>query len=262
MAKGFTQREGIDYTETFSPVSSKDSFRIIMTLVAHYDLELHQMDVKTAFLNGNLQENIYMAQPEGFVVEGKEHMRYKLKKSLYGLKQASKQWYIKFDEVIRSFDFTENKMDNCIYVKFKGKDFTILVQLYILLANSDKNMLYETKSFLSSNFDMKDLDDASYVLGIEIHRDRTKGVLILSQKSYIDRVLKRYNMHKCSATPAPVVKGDKLGTFQCLKNKYELDQMKSIPYAFAVGSLMYAQVCTRPDIAFITRLLGRFQTNP
>jgi hypothetical protein len=104
---------------------------------------------------------------------------------------------------------------NCIYVKFKGKDFTILV-LYVddvLLASSDKNMLYEIKSFLSSNFDMKNLGDASYVLGNEIHRDRTKCVLGLSQKSYIDKVLKRHNMHKCSATPAPVVKGDKLETF-------------------------------------------------
>jgi hypothetical protein len=166
--------------------------------------------------------------------------------------------------VIRSFSFNENKVDNCIYAKFKGKDFTILV-LYvddILLTSSVKNMLYETKSFISTNFDMKDLGDASYVFGIEIHRDRTKGILGLSQKSYIDRVLKSYNMHKCSATPAPVVKDNKLGTFHCPKNKYESDQMKSITYASAVGSLMYAQVCTRPDIAFIIGLLGRFQTNP
>jgi hypothetical protein len=91
VAKGFTQREGIDYTETFSPVSKKDSFIIVMALVAHYDLELHQMDVKTTFLNGALQENVYMAQPEGFAIEGKEHMRCKLKKSIYGLKQASRQ---------------------------------------------------------------------------------------------------------------------------------------------------------------------------
>jgi hypothetical protein len=193
MAKGFMQREGINYTEIFSPVSSKDSFRIIMMLVAHYDLELHQMDVKTAFLNGNLQENVYMTQPEGFAVEGKEYMRCKLKKSIYGLKQVSRQWYIKFDEVIRSFGFSENKVDNCIFIRFKGKDFTIIV-LYvddILLASNDKNMLYKTKSFLSSNFDMKDLGDASYVLGIEIHRDWTKDVFGLSQRSYIDRVLKR-----------------------------------------------------------------------
>jgi hypothetical protein len=88
VAKGFTQREGIDYTETFLPVSKKYSFRIVMTLVAHYDLELHQMDVKTAFLNGALQEKVYMAQPEGFAIEGKEHMGCRLKKSIYGLNQA------------------------------------------------------------------------------------------------------------------------------------------------------------------------------
>ena len=105
MSKGFTQREGIDYNETFSPVSCKDSFRIIVALVAHYDLELHQMDVKTAFLNGDLEENIYMAQPKGFIVEGKERMGCHLKKSSYGLKQASRQWYLKFDSTIRKFGF-------------------------------------------------------------------------------------------------------------------------------------------------------------
>ncbi|KAK1662420.1 hypothetical protein QYE76_050579 [Lolium multiflorum] len=127
VAKGFTQREGIDYNETFSPVSSKDSFRIVMALVAHFDLELHQMDVKTAFLNGDLDEDVYMTQPEGFVVEGKEHLACRLKKSIYGLKQASRQWYLKFDKIIRTFGFTENVKDNCIYVKFKGSRFTILV---------------------------------------------------------------------------------------------------------------------------------------
>ncbi|WVZ83632.1 hypothetical protein U9M48_030760 [Paspalum notatum var. saurae] len=99
VAKGFLQKEGIDYDETFSPVSTKDSFKIVMALVAHYDLELHQMDVKTAFLNGDLLENIYMAQPEGFVVKSTEHMGCRLKKSIYGLKQSSRQWYLKFDEM-------------------------------------------------------------------------------------------------------------------------------------------------------------------
>ena len=101
VAKGFTQREGIDYNETFSPVSSKDSFRIIMALVAHFNLELHQIDVKTAFLNSDLHENVYMAQPEGFAVQDKEHLGCRLKKSIYGLKQASRQWYLKFDQIIR-----------------------------------------------------------------------------------------------------------------------------------------------------------------
>jgi len=129
------------------------------------------MDVKTAFLNGDLHENVYMTQPEGFVMEGKEQLGCKLKKSIYGLKQASRQWYLKFDEVIKKSGFVENVVDNCIYIKIKGSSFIILV-LYvddILLASSDKNLLYETKGFLSSNFDMKDLGDASYILDIEIH---------------------------------------------------------------------------------------------
>ena len=93
VAKGFTQREGIDYRETFSPVSKKDSLRVILALVAHFDLELHQMDVKTAFLNGDLEEEVYMKQPEGFLSSVGEHLVCKLNKSIYGLKQASCQWY-------------------------------------------------------------------------------------------------------------------------------------------------------------------------
>ena len=105
MVKGFIQREGIDYNETFSPVSCKDSFKIIMALVAHYDLDLHQRDVKTTFLNGDLKENVYMAQPKGFVMEGKERMECRLKKSIYRLKQVSRQWYLKFDETVKDFGF-------------------------------------------------------------------------------------------------------------------------------------------------------------
>jgi hypothetical protein len=105
MAKGFTQREDIDYNEIFSLVSCKDSFRIIMALVAHYDLEWHQIAVKTIFLNGDLEENVYMAQPKGFVVEEKEHIGCRMKKSIYRLKQTSRQWYLKFDSTIRKFRF-------------------------------------------------------------------------------------------------------------------------------------------------------------
>jgi hypothetical protein len=153
VAKGFTQREGIDYTETFSPISKKYSFIIVMALVAHYDLELHQMDVKIAFLEGDLQESVYMAQPEDFVIEGKEYMGYRLKKSIYGLKQVSRQWYLKFDEIIKKIGFLKNQVDNCVYIKIKRSIFIILV-LYvddILLASNDKNLLHEIKRFLSSN---------------------------------------------------------------------------------------------------------------
>jgi hypothetical protein len=108
---------------------------------------------------------------------------------------------------------------------------------------------------------MKDLGQISFVLRIEIHRDRSKEVLGLSQKAYIEKILKKFSMHECSPSPAPIVKGDRFGDFQCPRNQYELNQMKAVPYALAVGSLQYAQVCTRPDLAFVTRLLGRFQSN-
>ena len=110
---------------------------------------------------------------------------YRLKKSIYGLKQASRQWYLKFNNTIKSFGFKENVEDNCIYAKFKSGKYIFLI-LYvddILLASNDVSLLLETKKYLSSNFDMKDLDEASYVLGIEIHRDRKNGVLGLSQKA-------------------------------------------------------------------------------
>ena len=105
---------------------------------------------------------------------------------------------------------------------------------------------------------MKDLGEASFVLGIEIHRDRSKGVLGLSQKTYIEKILKKFNMQKYSPSPAPIVKGNRYGDFQCPMNQYEIDQMKAVPYASAIGSLQYAQVCTRLDLAFVTRLIGRF----
>jgi hypothetical protein len=132
------------------------------------------MDVKMTFLNGDLLENVYMAQPKCFVVKGKEHIGCHLRKFIYELKQASRQWYLKLDETIRSFGFKENEEDNCIYAKFRSRKFIFLI-LYvdvILLASSDVSLLLEIKRFLSSNFDMKDLSEASFVLGIEIHRDR------------------------------------------------------------------------------------------
>lgn len=114
IAKGFNQKEGINYTETFSPVSKKDSLRIIMSLVTCFDMDSHRMDVKIALLNGDLEEDVYMKQPEGFSSSDGEYLVCKLKKSVYGLKQASHQWYLKFHGVISSFDFKENTMDQCI----------------------------------------------------------------------------------------------------------------------------------------------------
>ncbi|KAM0968159.1 hypothetical protein TB1_015836 [Malus domestica] len=264
VAKGFTQTEGIDYSETFSPVSTKDSLRIILSLVAHYDLELNQMDVKTAFLNGELEEEIYIQQPMGFVREGQENMVCKLNKSIYGLKQASRQWFMKFDQKVTAMGFIENKIDDCIYVKVCGSKFVFLI-LYvddILLASNCMNMLLETKGLLSKTFEMKDMGNASFVLGIEIVRNRSKKLLGLSQKSYIENVLQRFNMQHCSNGEVPMGKGDRLNKSQCPKNELEKHGMSTKPYASLVGSLMYAQVCTRPDLAFAISVLGRYQANP
>ena len=139
-----------------------------MALGAHFDLELHHMDVKTTFLNGDLEERVYMKQPKGFFMEVKENMGCRLRKSIYGLKKASREWNLKFNETIKKFGFNENVEDNCIYTKFKSGRYIFLI-LYvddILLARSDASLLLETKNFLSSNFDMKDLGEDSYVSGI------------------------------------------------------------------------------------------------
>ena len=147
VAKGFTQREGINFNETFSPVSSKDSFRIIMALVANFDLELHQMDVKTTFLNRDLGVEVYIMQPEVFQEPRKEHLVCQLKKNFYGLKQVSEQWYLKFDEVVTLLGFKENKVDHCIYHKISRSRY-IFFFLYvddILFPCNDVGLLHKTK---------------------------------------------------------------------------------------------------------------------
>ena len=133
-------------------------------------------------------------------------------------------------------------VDDCIYHKFSGSKHIYLV-LYvddILLATNDIGMFHETKRFLSKKFEMKDLGDASFVLGIQIHRDRSRGILGLSQKSYIEKILKRFGMHDCKPGDTPMAKGDKFSLSQCPKNNFEIQEIQQIPYASAIGSLMYA----------------------
>jgi Reverse transcriptase (RNA-dependent DNA polymerase) len=131
-----------------------------------------------------------------------------------------------------------------------------------LLASNDKNMMRKTKKFLFKHFDMKDLGETSYVLGLKIHRDRNKSILELSQQAYIDKILKRYGMKNYKSENTPVAKGDKFSLVQCQKIELEKSKIHQISYASLIGSLMYAQVCTRPDIAYITRMIGRYLSNP
>lgn len=164
---------------TFFCMFIRKTFRIITTLVAHYDLELYQIDVKTMFLYSDIEETIYIVQLEYFESKESKHLVCKSKKSIFCLKQASHQWYQKFDQVIISFDFKQNTIDQCIYHNIRESKFILRV-LYvddILLASNDIGLLHKTKRFLSNNFEMKDLGTASFVLGIQIYQDWFHGIL-------------------------------------------------------------------------------------
>jgi len=168
------------------------------------------MDVKTTFLIGDLTVEIYMCHVEDFATERKVKLFCKLKRPIYVLKEASRQWYLKFDEVACSHDFVECKMDKCVYVEQIGGRFVFLV-LYVddvLLVSNEARFLQDTKNFSSKRFDIKDMGEATYVLGIKIDRDRSRGFLGLSQKVYIDKLLKRYDMTHCKSREAPLIKGD------------------------------------------------------
>lgn len=170
--RGYRQKEGLDYFDTYSPVSKLTSIRIVLALAALRNLKVHQMDVDTVFLNRNLDEEIYMEQSEGHVVQDKKRKVCKLVKSLYGLKQESKQWHQKFDEVMILSGYCINECDICIYVKTTSAGYVILC-LYvndILIMGNNEKMVKIIKSMLNSMFDMKDMGPADTILSIHIKR--------------------------------------------------------------------------------------------
>lgn len=264
VAKGFKQIQGVDYDETFSPVAMLKSIRILLAIAAFYDYEIWQMDVKTAFLNGNLSEDVYMTQPEGFVDPQNARKICKLQKSIYGLKQASRSWNLRFDEVVKGFGFIKNEEEPCVYKKASGSALVFLV-LYvddILLIGNDIPMLEAVKTSLRKSFSMKDLGEATYILGIKIYRDRSKRLIGLSQDTYIDKVLKRFNMQDSKKGFLPMSHGVSLSKTQCPSTPDEQEKMRAIPYASAVGSIMYAMLSTRPDVAYALSAVSRYQSNP
>ena len=264
VAKGYTQKQGVDYEETFSPVAMLKSIRILLAIAAYYDYEIWQMDVKTAFLNGFLEEEIYMKQPEGFTSRNDSHKVCKLQRSIYGLKQASRSWNLRFDDAIKTFGFIKNVDEPCVYKKVGGSAIVFLI-LYvddILLLGNDVAMMTSVKVWLSKTFSMKDLGEATYILGIRIYRDRSRRMIGLSQSIYIEKVLKRFNMLDSKRGLLPCRHGIHLSRSMSPKTPQERARMSQIPYASAIGSLMYAMLCTRPDIAFAVSVTSRFQSDP
>ncbi|KAL5814639.1 hypothetical protein ACOSQ3_025434 [Xanthoceras sorbifolium] len=196
IVKGFQQKEGIDYNEIFSPLVKLTTIRLVLKIVAAENLHLEQLDVKTAFLYGDLEEEIYMRQPKDFIEEGKENLVCKLKKSLYGLKQAPRQWYKKFDSFMSSSGFTRCQAEHCCYIKKFDNSFIILL-LYvddILVAGSTMQEIINLKWELLKQFAMKDLGAAKQILGMRIKRDTKSGTLSLSQAEYIKKGLSQFNM--------------------------------------------------------------------
>ena len=265
VAKGYSQVEGVDYNDVFSPVVKHTSIRVLLALVASHDLELEQMDVKTAFLHGDLDEEIYLQQPEGFEVKGKEDHVCLLKKSLYGLKQSPRQWYKKFDAFMTRAGFTKSKYDHCVYLMRLSNNSFVYLLLYvddILITAKEISEVNKLKEKLSKEFEMKDLGAAKKILGMEIQRNRRARKLYLSQSKYIEKVLKRFDMWYSKPVATPLTAHFKLSSSLAPKTTEEESYMAKVPYSSAVGSLMYAMVCTRLDISHAVSVVSRYMANP
>ncbi|GJW87968.1 zinc finger, CCHC-type containing protein [Tanacetum coccineum] len=209
--QGFRQKEGIDYFDTYAPVARITTIRLLLALTPIHNLVIHQMDVKTAFLNGDSEEEVYMKQPDRFFMPENEHKVCKLVKSLYGLKQAPKQWHQKFDEVVLSSGFLLNQSDKCVYSNFDSSGKGVIICLYVddmLIFGTDQNQVDKTKKFLSSKFSMKDMGEADVILGIKIKRENKE--IVITQCHYIEKILKKFNRKDCSPVSTPMDPVEKL----------------------------------------------------
>jgi transposase InsO family protein len=259
VAKGFKQRPGIDFDQVWAPVSKHSSLRTLLAIVADKNLELDQLDVKTAFLNGDLEEELWMDQPEGYV-QGSQQIKCRLHKALYGLKQAPRAWFAKLRAVLNSLHLHPSEADAGLYTAKHPNGEILVVLVYvddILLAGS-KHVIAHVKSQLKTKFDIKDLGAAGYFLGMEICRERSKGKIILSQVKYTREILERFRLDSdnVKAKRLPISRSDKfIAEGEALDtNVYE--------YSSMVGALNYLAGCTRPDIAFAVGVLGRFAAKP
>ncbi|CAL2270573.1 unnamed protein product [Prunus armeniaca] len=255
VAKGYAQKPGLDYNETYAPVARLDTIRTLIALAAQKSWKLYQLDVKSAFLNGVLQEEVYVEQPEGFVVKGKEEKVYKLHKALYGLKQAPRAWYGEIDNYFSQCGFKKSLSEPTLYIKARGEDI-LIVSIYvddIVYTGSCKSMLEEFKEDMKMKYEMTDLGLLHHFLGMGVIQ--TNSSIFIHQKKYASSLLSKFGLNEAKTVTTPLVATEKLskddGSGSASEEKY-----RSI-----VGSLLYL-TATRPDIMYAASLLARFMHCP
>ena len=258
VAKGYSQKYGIDYDETFSPVVKFSSIRTLLAWAVQKGMYVHQMDVVTAFLNGPLDEEIYMVQPDGYIKPGEEHLVCKLKKSLYGLKQAPRCWNKALQEHLENIGFKQSDADPCVFVQNADK-FAILA-VYVddlILITEDQQSMDKVKKSLSSQFKMKDMGKLHYCLGVSVVQDEKEHCLWLHQKQYILNLLEKYGMTNVKPVATPLDINVKLE-----KDDGVSKPVDAVKYQSMVGSLLYAAIATRPDIAHAVGVVSKFNSKP
>ncbi|KAJ9561035.1 LOW QUALITY PROTEIN: hypothetical protein OSB04_006195 [Centaurea solstitialis] len=255
VAKGFKQQAGIDYDETFAPVARIEAIRIFLAYAAHKNFTVYQMDVKTAFLNGELKEEVYVSQPEGFIDRTKPTHVYILDKALYGLKQAPRAWYDHLSNALLDNGFYKGKIDPTLFIKTEGNDI-LLVQIYvddIIFGSTNSDMCTWFSDLMTTRFAMSMLRELFFFLGLQVLQ-KPDGILI-NQSKYIGDLLKRFHMDTSSVAKTPMASGTLIGADP--KGK-PVDQKT---YRAIIGSLLYL-TASRPDIMFATCCCARFQANP
>ena len=256
--KGCSQRKGIDYGETFSPVVRTSSIRAVISVAASQKMVLAQFDVSTAFLYGELEEEIYMCQPEGFSDGSGRVCR--LKRSLYGLKQAPRCWNKRVGNFLRQLGFEQNEADPCVFMRLRGNEKTVIA-LHVddgLIAATSKAEVKKLIADLESEFKIT-AKEASYFLGLEI-KVQQDGSIKICQEGYTNRILERFGMAECRPSPTPVIKES--GKVDTSVNREHSKDREVFSYRSAVGALLYLSTGTRPDIAYAVGLVSRNLENP
>ncbi|CAL8998022.1 unnamed protein product [Prunus brigantina] len=255
MAKGYAQKPGIDFNETFAPVARLDTIRTLVALAAQKDWKLFQLDVKSAFLNGVLNEEVYVDQPSGFVIKNREDKVYRLKKALYGLKQAPRAWYEEINSYFTKAGFQRSPSEATLYVK-TAESGIIIVSLYvddIIYTGSSKALMMEFKTEMMLQYEMTDLGLLHHFLGLGVIQ--TEAYIFLHQKKYAKTLLDKFGFKDCKAVATPLAMNEKLS------KEDGSEQADEGIYRQIVGSLLYL-TATRPDIMFAASLLARFMHGP